>query len=138
MAGCISKTAHPRTITHLSTYRYRRRVNFAYTTITAMPIMPNHNGTCPFFVSFLNFFLQSTVSRLSWSANSHFMAAVRSRCGHYIFALWFLSIYLFYSSRLILAAADWMSTILPHMVWPYSANLECRSEICRTRLVGNT
>jgi len=23
------------------------------------------------------------------------MAALRSRCGHYIFALWFLSIYLF-------------------------------------------
>jgi len=27
------------------------------------------------------------------------MAALRSRCGHYIFALWFISIfYLFYSS----------------------------------------
>ena len=25
------------------------------------------------------------------------MAALRSRCGHYIFALWFLSFYLFYS-----------------------------------------
>ena len=34
--------------------------------------------------------------------NVLFMAAVHSRCGHYIFALWFLSIYLllsfFYSS----------------------------------------
>jgi len=46
-----------------------------------------------------------------------FMAALRSR--HYIFALWFLSIfYLFFIPRLISAAADWMSTILPHMVWP--------------------
>jgi len=25
------------------------------------------------------------------------MAALRSRCGHYIFALWFLSIFFFYS-----------------------------------------
>jgi len=29
-----------------------------------------------------------------------------------------------------------MSTILPHMVWP-SANLECRSERCCTRLAAN-
>ena len=42
-----------------------------------------------------------------------FMVAVRSRCRHYIFALWFL--YLF-SPRLISVAADWMSTILLHMV----------------------
>jgi len=48
--------------------------------------------------------------------NDIFMAALRSRCGHYIFALWFLSI--FFIPRLISAAADWMSTILPHMVWP--------------------
>jgi len=27
-----------------------------------------------------------------------FMAALRSRCGHYIFALWFLSIFFLYSS----------------------------------------
>jgi len=46
------------------------------------------------------------------------MAALRSRCGHYIFALWFLllsSSFLF--PRLISAVADWMSTILAHMVW---------------------
>ena len=42
-----------------------------------------------------------------------FMAARRSRCGHYIFALWFLSFYLLSSfPRLISAAAHWMSTIL--------------------------
>jgi len=31
-----------------------------------------------------------------------------------------------------------MSTILLHMAWPYSANLECRSEMCCTRLAANT
>jgi len=35
------------------------------------------------------------------------------------------------------AVADWMSPI-PHMVWPYSAHLECRSEMCCTRLAENT
>jgi len=44
-----------------------------------------------------------------------FMPALRSRCGHYIFALWFLSSFFL---RLISAVADWMSTILPHMMWP--------------------
>jgi len=69
------------------------------------------------------------------------MAALRSRCGHYIFvlfllsSLWppyviehaiifvpcgfYLSFFLFLLSffpRLISAAADWMSTILPHSV----------------------
>jgi len=31
-----------------------------------------------------------------------------------------------------------MSTILPHVVWPYSANLKCMSEMCCTRLAENT
>jgi len=49
-----------------------------------------------------------------------FMLAVWNRADNYIFALWFLSFffYLFFFPRLISAAADWMSTILPHMVWP--------------------
>jgi len=73
---------------------------------------------------------------------SIFMAALCNRAGHYIFALWFLSSSSSSSSsiffpRLIAAAADWMSTILPLMVWP-SANFECRSEMCCTRLAGNT
>ena len=42
------------------------------------------------------------------------MAALRSRCGHYIFVLFLSS---FFIPRLISAVADWMSTILPHMVW---------------------
>jgi len=45
-----------------------------------------------------------------------FMAAQCNRAGHYILALWFVSFFFF--PRLISAAADWMSTILPHMVWP--------------------
>jgi len=49
-----------------------------------------------------------------------FMAAVCNKAGHYIFALWILSfsIYLSFIPRLISVAADWMSTILRHMVWP--------------------
>jgi len=31
-----------------------------------------------------------------------------------------------------------MSTMLPHMVWPDSANLECVSEMCGIRLAANT
>jgi len=48
------------------------------------------------------------------------MAALRSRFGHYIFALCcLLSIFLSLSfPRLFSAVADWMSTVLPHMVWP--------------------
>jgi len=45
------------------------------------------------------------------------IAAMLSRCGHYIFALWFLSS-IFFIPRLISAVGDWMFTILPHMVWP--------------------
>jgi len=50
-------------------------------------------------------------------------------CGFYLSSSFF--------PRLISAAADWMSTILPHMVWPY-CDLECRSEMCCTRIAGNT
>jgi len=49
------------------------------------------------------------------------MAALRSKCGHYIFVLWFLSSFFlssFFIPRLISAVTDWMSTILLHMVWP--------------------
>ena len=42
------------------------------------------------------------------------MAALWNRAGHYIFSFFFL---LFFP-RLISAVADWMSTILVHMVWP--------------------
>jgi len=46
-----------------------------------------------------------------------FMVALCNRETIYIFMLWFLSIYLFFP-RLISAAGDWMSSILPHMLWP--------------------
>ena len=51
-------------------------------------------------------------------SNELFMAALRSRCGHYISVLhgFFLS-FLFYSSP-ISAVTDWISTILPHITWP--------------------
>ena len=41
--------------------------------------------------------------------------------------------YLSFFPRLISAVEDWMSTILPHMVWP-QCKLECRSEMCCTRI----
>jgi len=54
--------------------------------------------------------------------NHHFfiMAALWNRADHYIFALWFLSFSFFFLlfHRLISAVRDWMSTILPHTVWP--------------------
>jgi len=49
------------------------------------------------------------------------MAALLSRCGHYIFILRFLlSFFLLppFLPRLISAVADRMSTTPPHMVWP--------------------
>jgi len=43
------------------------------------------------------------------------MAAVWYRAGHYIFAV--VSFFLFFP-RLMSAVGDWMSAILPHMMWP--------------------
>jgi len=43
------------------------------------------------------------------------------------------SIFLLFSSHNLIARR-----LVPHMVWPYSVNLECRSEMCCTRLAGNT
>jgi len=78
------------------------------------------------------------------------MAALRSRCGHYVFVLWFLLLkssssspspsffYLF--PRLLSAVVYWTSTMLPRTVWPgLNANLECRcTRMCCTRLAENT
>ena len=50
-----------------------------------------------------------------------FMAALRNRCGHYIFvqSCGFFGLRSFFIfPRLISAVADWMSAILAHMVWP--------------------
>jgi len=37
-----------------------------------------------------------------------------NKAGHYIFALWFVSTFF---PRLFSAVGDWMSTILPDMMW---------------------
>jgi len=42
-----------------------------------------------------------------------FMAALWNRVGHYICVLLFLHLLFF-----LTAVGDWMSTILPHMMWP--------------------
>ena len=65
------------------------------------------------------------------------IAALRSRCGHYILVLFLLFLSVFLFRRLISAVAYWMSTIVHTWCGP-SANLECRSEMCRTRLAENT
>jgi len=67
--------------------------------------------------------------------NGIIMVALWNRADHYIFILWFLSSSFF--PRLISSVADWMTTILPHMVW-LSANLECWCEMYCTRLTENT
>jgi len=64
------------------------------------------------------------------------MAALRSRCGHYIFALWFLSIF-FYSSP-ILSGRRFGCLPYFHTWCGPSANLECRSEMCCMGLAENT
>ena len=47
------------------------------------------------------------------------MVALWNRADHYIFMLWFVVVLLLlFFPRLISAAADWMSAILPYMVWP--------------------
>jgi len=60
------------------------------------------------------------------------MAALRSRCGHYIFALWF-----------VLSSIFFLTYFQPSQIGclPYfhtwcglSANLGCRSEMCCSRL----
>ena len=70
------------------------------------------------------------------------MAALRSRCGHYIFALWFLlSFFLAYPQPLQIGCLPYMVSIHTHIymsiyTWcRLSANLGCRSSETRcTRL----
>jgi len=64
------------------------------------------------------------------------MAALCNRGPLYfclVVSFFFVSFFFFFP-RLLSAVEDWMSTILPRL----SANLECRSEMCCTRLAGNT
>jgi len=46
------------------------------------------------------------------------MVALCNRADHYIFILFLLLYSSFLFPRLISAVGDWMSAILPHMVWP--------------------
>jgi len=74
----------------------------------------------------------------SANAASIFMFALWNRTGHYIFAVF--SSFLLSSSfcpRLLSAVANWCLTYFYTWCGP-SANLECRSEICCTRLAENT
>jgi len=62
---------------------------------------------------------QKTFEHLECCANiCLFTAALRSRCGHYILQLWFLSFFLSFFPCLFSAVEDWMSAMLPHMMWP--------------------
>jgi len=61
------------------------------------------------------------------------MAALRSRCGDSILQLWFVSVFLAYSQRSQTGCLPYFHT------WcGLSVNLECRSEMCCTRLAENT
>ena len=67
------------------------------------------------------------------------MAALRSRCGQYIFVLWFLlsSIYLLFF--LAYSQPSQIGCLLYFHTWcGLSANLECRSEMCCKRVAENT
>jgi len=64
------------------------------------------------------------------------MAALRSRCGHYIFALWFLSSsFFFFSSSHNLSGRR---LDVYHTWCGLSANLECMPEMYCMRLAKNT
>jgi len=69
--------------------------------------------------------------------NVFIMAALRSGCGHYIFVLWFLLSFFFFFPRLFSAVAVGCLSYF-HTWCGLSANLECRSETCCTRLAENT
>ena len=77
---------------------------------------------------FVNY-LASSLTRIQFNRSFYFssvavsliMVALWNRADHYIFILSFVLLLLSSSSffpRLISAATDWMSAILPHMVWP--------------------
>ena len=74
---------------------------------------------------------------LRWSTQFILMATLRSRCGHYIFALWFVSSSFFF----FLASPQWSQIgCVPYLhTWcGPSANLECMSEMRCMWLAENT
>jgi len=57
---------------------------------------------------------------IAWCECVNCNNALWKRADHYIFILSFVLLLLSsFFPRLISAAADWMSAILPHIVWPY-------------------
>jgi len=99
---------------------------FRLTTRVIDPVPPSQNKIAE--RPRLSFFL------FLWPPDVIGQAIIFLPCG---FFLLLLSSSFFSFPRLISAATDWMSTILLHMAWP-SANLECRSEMCCSRLAANT
>ena len=69
-----------------------------------------------------------------WSPYGIGQTIIFSCCGLFILLL----LLLLFFPRLISAAADWMSAILPRTWCGLSANLRCRSETCCTWLAENT
>jgi len=66
------------------------------------------------------------------------MAALRSKAGHYIFVLWFLLSFFLSSFFLLFSSHNLSGRSLPFCTHDAaSANLECRSEMCCTRLAEN-
>ena len=84
------------------TYRCVTVIWFFCLQVLIMAALCNRAGHYIFVLWFLYFFL--------------LMAALCGRCGHYVFALPVVSIFLLFP-RLISTVGDWMSTILPHIVW---------------------
>ena len=66
-----------------------------------------------------------------------FMAALWNRAGHYIFALWFLSIFLFFLSSPNLSGRTLDVYHTSHTRCSLSANIGCRIETCCMRLAEN-
>ena len=65
-----------------------------------------------------------------------FMASLRNRCGHSILPLWFLLSILFFLAYSQPSQTGCLPT--PTSAHGLSANLECMSEMCCTRLAENT
>jgi len=81
-------------------------VNWRFTDIFNMAAVCPPSGIC--------------YARLDHPQRAFYGRPIWNRTDHYIFMLLFvlLSSSFFFFPRLISAAADWMSAILPHMVWP--------------------
>jgi len=112
---------------------YRREIDEhpAFTPLRSMAPLTLHLVWHPLLYT-LHIVLYDTLSSLwlpygigqtiIFSCCGLFMVALWNRETIYIFMLWFVLsssfFFFFFFPRLISAAADWMSAILPHMVWP--------------------